>query len=393
MSRPGQPGDWPALVLEGVEIRRLDLTLRRPVGTATGTHHERPVLVVRVVAGGAEGWGECGALADGTPVDPSVAQVWPHLVQGAERLASAAQARHGTLPEPSVVTRVVGGGPAERLAGAALEMAVLDLVLQRSGEALGPWLGATRAEVPTGAVVGLAGAGPGQAVDRVAEALGGGARRVRLKIAPGLDVDVVAAVREAFADLALQVDANGSFRLHPAGGLDDARRLAELDRFDLVCLEQPLPAADLAGHAELAALVGTPIALDESLSTPRRVAEALRYGACSVACLKPSRLGGLLAARRAVVACREAGVGAFIGGFFETGLGRSANLAVASLDGVTLPGDLSAPSSYLEGDPFDYPEPVAGMVPVPTVPGVAGRPDRDALRRATGALTWVPGSP
>jgi O-succinylbenzoate synthase len=201
------------------------------------------------------------------------------------------------------------------------------------------------------------------------------AARVRLKVGPGWDAAPVEAVRTAFPDLALQVDANGAYRLEAAGGPDAFGRLADLDRFGLACIEQPLAAADLAALAEAARRLTTPVGLDESLSTPRRLADALRYGACEVAVLKPGRLGGLLAARRCAQRCADAGVPAFVGGFFDTGLARAANAALAALPGFTLPGDLSDPAAYLAEDPVAGPVPQAGRVALYAGPGVAPLPD------------------
>jgi o-succinylbenzoate synthase len=228
----------------------------------------------------------------------------------------------------------------------------------------------------------------GALVDDVGRLVDGGFARVRLKIEPGWDVVPIAAVRRTFPTLAIQVDANGAYRL-PAGGgedagggaatLDDARRLTALDELDVACIEQPLPPADLPGHAELAERLATPVALDESLTSLRRVDDAIRYGACEVACLKPARLGGLLAARRAVDACRAAGVAAFVGGFFETGLGRTANAVLAAVPGFAVPGDLSDPAAYLVANPIPYVPTAGDRITLPTAPGIGVRPDPTAL--------------
>jgi len=379
---------------EGLELWRLGLVLRRPVGTAAGTHGARPVVLVRVIADGADGWGECGALAEGTSVDPPLDAVWRALVErGAARLATAARARDGELPPAAVVPHLFDATPTSRMAAAALEMAVLDAELRTVGQSLANRLGVPAdvraAGVATGAVVGIPpDRDVGSLVDDVGRLVDGGFARVRLKIEPGWDVVPGAAVRRAFPTLVIQVDANGAYRL-PAGGgedagggaatLDDARRLTALDELDVACIEQPLPPADLPGHAELAGLLATPVALDESLTSIRRVDDAIRYGACEVACLKPARLGGLLAARRAVERCRAAGVPAFVGGFFETGLGRTANAVLAAVPGFSLPGDLSDPAGYLVDNPVPYVPVAGGRVTLPTAPGVGVRPDPTTL--------------
>jgi O-succinylbenzoate synthase len=221
----------------------------------------------------------------------------------------------------------------------------------------------------------------------VHEAVTAGMHRVRLKIEPAWDVEPVRAVREAFPDLALQVDANGSY------GMEDAPQLARLGEFGLLCIEQPLPPADLMAHAELARRIPVPVCLDESLSSPRRVLDAARNGACSVACLKPARLGGLGATRVAHAACVAAGIPVFLGGFFEAGLGRAANLALAARlhqEAPGLVGDLGDPASYLVVDPCGYPPVHDGWVRVPDHPGVGTWPDEVTLGDFAAQRRWFP---
>ncbi len=397
--------------LAGVELRWVELHMRRPVGTAAGTHRDRPLALVRVVTESAQGWGECGALADGTLVDPPIGAVWTKLAGDAvARLFRATRARGGHLPEASRIATLFAGVPVDRMAAAALEMAVLDAELRSDGISLARrlnWAGALDAgaaggagngaglRVRAGAMVGIPpDREPRSLVDSVDEQVSRGFSRVRVKIEPGWDVRPLAAVRREHPDLELQADANGAYRLG-SQGIDDAGRLAALDDLALVCVEQPLPPGDLAAHAILAGRIATPICLDESLGTNRRLADAIRYGACSVACLKPSRLGGVFATRLAQESCRASGVDAFVGGFFESGLGRSANAALATLPGFTLPGDLSAPADYLSADPFAYPVVEGGRVEVHDAPGIAPEPDPAMLLACSDAArtVWVPYTP
>jgi O-succinylbenzoate synthase len=185
------------------------------------------------------------------------------------------------------------------------------------------------------------------------------------------------------------VDANGSF----SDSDEDVAVLAGLADHGVLCIEQPLPPADLVALAQLAARLPLPICLDESLTTPRRVMDALRNKACAVACLKPGRLGGIGATRRAHAACAEAGVPAFVGGFFETGLGRSSNLALAarlSQDATGLVSDLGDPAAYLSVDPCGYPPVTGGWVRVPDGPGVGNAPDTGVLERLGAQRRWFP---
>jgi len=216
-----------------------------------------------------------------------------------------------------------------------------------------------------------------------------GVARVRLKVAPGWCSGPVRAVRADHTDLVLQVDANGSFRLTEA----DVAELHALGGLGVLCVEQPLPPADLVALAELARRIEVPVCLDESLSSPQRVRDALRNGACAVACLKPARLGGIRAARSAHAACTEAGVAVFVGGFFEAGLGRASNLALAarlSQDATGLVGDLGDPADYLDLDPCGYPPVVDGWVAVPDGPGVGNPPVPGVLARLDARRHWHP---
>ena len=302
----GHGADMSTLV--GIEVRTLALSLRRPVGTSAGSHRRRPLVVVRVSTGAGEGWGECAAMEAGTAVDPAVGAVRRWLrAHGVPRLVTAAGWRDGEVPAAAAVAGLFGDTPVDRMGAAALEMAVLDAELRAAGISLAGRLGATRSVVPVGALAGIPeDRSVAAVVAEVDRLVARGYRRVRLKIAPGFDVEPVRAVRAAHPDLVLQADANGAYRW-PGTGAEAGARLAAARRVRAGLLEQPLPPADLPSHAELADLLATPVALDESLRSPRRITEALRYGALEVACLKPGRLGGLFAARRALAQCAGAG--------------------------------------------------------------------------------------
>lgn len=379
--------------LEGIELVRVDVPFRAEVGTAAGVHRTRPLLFVRVVADEAEGWGECAALEHGTAVDPPLDAVEAAAAdRGVARLLGASAARAGRLPDAAEVPQLFGSGAEDRMLAAAFEMAVWDAELRAEGRAMADALGVGQGfeAMPVGAVVGIP-AGHDLAVLRaeVDAAVTAGVARVRLKIEPGWELEPVAAVRADHPNLALQVDANGSFR----GGADDVAVLSRLADFDVLCVEQPLSPADLVAHAQLARVLPVPVCLDESLSTPRRVHDALRNDACAMACLKPGRLGGVRATRSAHAACAEVGVPVFVGGFFEAGLGRSSNLALAaklSQDATGLVSDLGAPSDYLEVDPCGYPPVVDGWVRVRREPGVGEAPDDDALARLEVRRRWYP---
>jgi O-succinylbenzoate synthase len=340
-----------------------------------------------------EGWGECAALADATSVDPALKEVELAAVErGVPRLQAACAARGGQLPTAALVPQLFGSAAADRMLAAAFEMAVSDAELRAVGRSMAESLGTGPGfeALPVGAVVGIP---PSRDLARlradVDAAVRAGAARVRLKIAPGWEHDPVRAVRADHPGLVLQVDANGSF----GAGEEDVAVLSRLADYDVLCIEQPLPPADLVAHAQLARVLPVPICLDESLTTPRRVRDALRNGACAMACLKPARLGGVRATRAAHAACADAGVPVFVGGFFEAGLGRASNLALAARlneDATGLVSDLGDPTDYLSTDPCAYPPVVGGWVHVPAGPGVGNRPDEAVLDTLDVRRRWFP---
>lgn len=290
------------------------------------------------------------------------------------------------------MAQLFGGSPADRMLAAAFEMAVSDAQLRAAGHSLAESFGTGPGfeALPVGAVVGI----PAERVHdallgAVDDALASGATRLRMKIEPGWELEPVRAVRAVHPELVIQVDANGSFRDTD----EDVAVLAALADSNVLCIEQPLPPADLVALAQFARKLPLPVCLDESLTTPRRVVDALRNRACAMACLKPGRLGGVVATRRAHAACAEAGVPAFVGGFFETGLGRASNLALAarlSQDATGLVSDLGDPAGYLSVDPCGYPAVVDGWVRVPVEPGVGKPPDAGLLERLEAQRHWFP---
>jgi O-succinylbenzoate synthase len=371
--------------LAGLELVRVAMPLVSPFRTSFGTETSRDVLLVRaVLTGGAagdgvSGWAECVAGDD------------PYY--SSEYVAGAADvvARYfvpmlatvGDL-DPDAVGPALARVKGHRMAKAAVETAVLDAWLRAHGVPLARFLGSVRARVDCGVSVGIMDSVP-QLLDAVGGYLDEGYVRIKLKIEPGWDVAPVRAVRERFGDdVLLQVDANTAYTL------GDAPRLAGLDPFGLLLIEQPLDEEDVAGHAELARRVRTPICLDESIVSARAAADAIRIGACSIVNIKPGRVGGYLEARRIHDVCVAMGIPVWCGGMLETGVGRAANLALAALPGFTLPGDTSASRRYYAEDVT--PEFVldGGTIGVPDAPGIGVDPVPDALDRFATSRSWLP---
>ena len=306
-----------------------------------------------------EGWGECVAGSDPLYCSEYVEAAWLTIRRYlGPRLLGAS---HLTASEVQPLLHEYKG---HRMAKAALEMAVLDLELRVAGIPLSTFLGGVTGEVTPGVAVGIM-SSVGELLDSVSEYLEAGYRRVKLKIQPGWDLVPVEAVRDRFgADLMLQVDANSAYRRADIG------HLAQLDRFSLLLIEQPMDEDDLIGHAQLAQQIMTPVCLDESIVSAQTAVTAISLGACSVVNIKAGRVGGYLEARAVHDVCLSRGVPVWCGGMLETGLGRAANLALASLPGFTLPGDISATDRYFHEDitpPFVLRE---GTISVPTGPGL-----------------------
>lgn len=357
--------------IEGVELRQVRLPLVRPFVTSAGSTSVRSSLVVRVMAAEAEGWGECAAL-DEPLYSAEYLSAAHHVTRHhlAPRLLAAVDVGAGD------VARLLGPVQGHPMAKAALEMAVLDAELRADGRSLASRLGATRAEVDCGVAVGVA-PSIGALLDEVGNYLSQGYRRVKLKVHPGADLDQVAAVRDRFGDVPLQVDANGSY------SVEQWPRLAALDPFDLLLIEQPVAPDDLLGAAEVARRIRTPVCLDESITSAAAAATALAVGACSVVNVKPGRVGGLLEAVRVHDACVAAGVPVWCGGMLETGLGRAANVALAALPGFTVAGDLSGSDRYFTRDLTEPFVPQGGRLRVPTGPGLGVEPLGGALEELT----------
>ncbi len=362
----------------GFELYRLELPLVSPFRTSFGTEHTRDVLLVRALgADGVAGWGECVA---GTAPGYSAEYVdAAHEVT--RRFLIPALAGRGDWDATSV-ERAFAAVKGHPMAKSAVQTAILDAQLRAAGMPLSSYLGAVRPTVAAGVSVGIMDSIP-ELLDAVDGYLAQGYVRIKLKIEPGWDVVPVRAVRERFADILLQVDANTAYTLA------DARQLAQLDEFDLLLMEQPLPEDDLRGHAALAKLLRTPICLDESITSARAAADAIALGAAAIVNIKPGRVGGYLEARRIHDVCVANGVPVWAGGMLETGIGRAANVALAALPGFTLPGDTSASDRYFARDitePFVLED---GALRVPTGPGIGVLPDDGELRRVTTVLEHV----
>jgi len=362
--------------VESAVLRHVEMPLKFRFRTSFGETTVKKFLLLELRGEGLSGWGEC------------VAEEGPFY--SPETLSTAAPMLT-TYLLPLVLGKDVASPPAfddqarrvrgNRMAKATVECALRDLFARAAGVPLGKALGGTRDAIDVGVSLGISPTVP-ETVENVRKHVAQGYRRIKLKIEPGCDAERLAAVREAFSDITLTVDANAAYTLA------DADALRALDAFRLDYMEQPLHHEDLVAHAALARTLKTPICLDESIRSEADAKAAIQLGACKVINVKIGRVGGHGEAVRIHDAAREAGFPVWCGGMLEAGVGRAHNVALASLPGFSKPGDTSSSSRYFEEDIVEPAlEATDGRMPVPAGPGTGVTVRQDVLARFTTAIT------
>jgi len=365
--------------IDRVTLYHLRMSLCTPFETSFGRIHERECILLAVRAEGLTGYGECVADRDPGYAYETVGTAW-HILRDFLVPAVMGQELTGPADFQARAARVRG----HNMAKAGLELALWDLAGQRAGRSLRDLLGGARERVEVGVSVGIQ-PSPDALAETVDGYLAQGYGRIKIKIKPGHDVVETRAVRRAFPDIRLQVDANSAYALVPAGAPASADALLPLDDLNLLLIEQPLAEDDLWDHSRLQRRFRTPLCLDESIHAVRHARQALEMAACRVINIKPGRVGGLGEAVAIHDLCRAAGVPVWCGGMRETGVGRAANLALASLPGFTLPGDISASDRYYAHDITHerFTLNPDSTITVPTAPGLGVTVDTAALARFT----------
>ncbi len=335
--------------IEAVDLYAISQPLIRPFVTSFGPQLDRDCLLVALHSDGLTGWGECVATNDPGYSYETAVTAW-HILH--DFLIPAVLGQE--IEEPGDLSPLLGSVRGHPLAKAALDQAVWDLTAQRDGLSMAQKLAAPYTEGPRKRVkVGVSiGIQPTMehTLALIQQHIDTGYGRVKLKIKPGHDVDLARTVRQTFPDLVFMLDANSAYTLQ------DADTLRALDHFRLLMLEQPLGHDDIYNHSKLRNLIETPLCLDESITSAAHAQFALEVGACDIINIKPGRVGGWTEARKVHDLGRQAGIDLWVGGMLETGVGRAAQLALASLPGFTLPGDISATERYYNPDitaPFE----------------------------------------
>lgn len=344
-----------------IELREIRLPLIHFFETSFGRTTERRILLVRVVdKDGVEGWGECTAGEGPFYSDEWTDSAWATLAEFlapmvvGKELANAAQAF-------SLMKPVRG----HRMAKAAIETACWDLEAKLAGMPLWKHLGGVQTEISCGVSIGIQNT-PEVLLEKIGQELEAGYQRIKIKIKPGWDVNIIEQVRRKFPDLHLMGDANSAYTLA------DAPLFRELDQFNLMMLEQPLAHNDIFDHAELQKQIKTPVCLDESIHSSADAEHAIHLGSCKIINVKLGRLGGHGEAKRVEEVCRSNSIPVWCGGMLEAGIGRAHNIAMATQAGFTLPGDVSASARYWKEDIIEPAVTVTsrGTIIAPEKPGL-----------------------
>jgi o-succinylbenzoate synthase len=359
--------------IESIVLREIHIRLKSPFETSFGTTQDRRILLVETVVDGVSGWGE--VTAGETPsYNPETTDTAWHVISDfiAPALVGKSVAQASELPARMQQIR------GHEMAKSAVENAVWDAEAQLKGVPLYKLLGGTIEEIASGVSLGIR-ENPEALVRKVEEELRSGYQRIKLKIKPGKDYEFVAAVRKQFAHIRLSVDANSAYTL------DDIASLKRLDEFNLLMIEQPLNWDDIYAHSKLQKQIQTAICLDESIHNTRHALAAIELQACRIINIKLGRVSGHTEARRMQQACREHGIPVWCGGMLESGIGRAHNIAMSTLPGFTLPGDVSASHRYWDEDVIDPPVEVTsqGTIRVPSTPGLGYGVRRDRIEKLT----------
>jgi O-succinylbenzoate synthase len=364
---------------DGVVLRLVRLPLCEPFETSFGRIDSRLIFLVSIDAGGLRGWGEVVAQEEPLYSYETVGTAF-HIIR--DFLAPAILRQ--PLSSLDDLTQRFARFKGHNMAKAGLELAFVDLLAQVEGQSLRATIGGTRARVPVGVSLGIQ---PFLSclLDRVEQYLDLGYQRIKLKIKPGWDVDVVGEVRRRHPDILLSVDANSAY------SLEDLDHLRRLDEFNLLMIEQPLDHDDLLEHAAIQKALNTPVCLDESITSVRRAVHALRMQSCRIINIKIGRVGGYSQALAIHNLCHQQGVPVWCGGMLESGIGRAHNLALASLPGFTLPGDISASSRYFKRDVIEPKVTVSrdGTAGVPDALGIGFGVDLDYIGACTERIEQI----
>lgn len=349
------------------------MELVSPFTTSMGTEYDEEHIIVRVDSEGLTGWGEC--VAEGTPFYSyeTVTTAWHILLDFL--IPSILGKNISSVSEAISSYEKVRG---HRMAKAGLEAALWDLFAKSKGISLSKMFGGKKEKIDVGVSIGIQ-SSVQDLIRKVEAYLVEGYKRIKIKIAPGNDIQFVKAVRKEFPDILLQVDANSAYELK------DINLFKQMDDYNLLLIEQPLGYDDIFEHSKLQRELETPICLDESIHSLADTRAAIELDSCRVINIKPGRVGGFSESKLIHDYCASENIPVWCGGMLESGIGRAGNVALASLPNFILPGDISASKRYYKEDIVE-PEFVLnkdGTIDVPVKPGIGVEVNMKMLDRVT----------
>jgi O-succinylbenzoate synthase len=359
--------------IESIILRELHMPLVHFFETSFGRVYSRRILLISLEAEGVRGWAECVASEDPFFSAEWIETAWPTI----KHYLAPMLLKNGVESGRSctaLFARVRG----HNMAKAALENAVWDAEARQKQQPLWKLLGGTRSEIACGVSIGIQDT-PEQLLDKIAAELAAGYRRIKVKVKPGWDLNVLEKIRSRWSDILLSVDANSAYTL------DEIEHLRKFDAFNLLMIEQPLWSDDIYLHARLQKMLRTSICLDESIRHARDADCALASEACRIINIKVGRVGGFTEAKKVHDVAQQHHAPVWCGGMLESGIGRAHNIALSALENFRLPGDVSASRRYWEEDIIEPEVKVDsnGMIAVSDVPGIGYQIREDLIRRLT----------
>lgn len=363
--------------IKRIELIEINLPLVHFFETSFGRTYERRIILARVEdEEGAEGWGECTAGET-----PSYCEEWTESCWYVLKDILSPMVLGVEFEKAADFARLMKAVRGNRMAKATLETAVWDLEAKKLGVPLWRHLGGVRNEIACGVSIGIQDSVE-QLFEKIQTELDAGYQRIKIKIKPGWDFEVIERVRDKFGDILLMGDANSAYTL------DDIDLFRRMDKFDLMMFEQPLAHDDMLDHVKLQREIETPICLDESIHTAADARKAIELNACKIINVKLGRVGGHAEAKQIEQITRENNIPVWCGGMLESGIGRAHNIAMSTLENFTLPGDVSASKRYWHEDIIEPAVSVSenGTITAPDAPGIGfevkrDRIDKSAVRR------------
>jgi O-succinylbenzoate synthase len=359
--------------IQRIVLRHMKMDLLRPFTTSVGTEYDKDFILVEIrTKDGLSGWAESVAAIDPTYKEETVQTNW-HIIS--DFLIPLLQ--KAPIVHPDEVSERFRHIRGNFMAKSALEGAIWDLYAKERQIPLAKALGGTKDKIEVGVSIGIQNSIE-ELLALIERNLETGYKRIKVKIQPGWDLNVLEAIRKRYPDIPLMADANTAYTLA------DLETLKAMDHYDLMMIEQPLGFDDIVDHAQLQAQIRTPICLDESIHSAEDVRKAIQLGSCRIINIKVGRVGGLTESVKIHDLCMAHGIPVWCGGMLEAGVGRAHNIAITSLSNFSLPGDTAASSSYWKEDIIDPEVTVEdGIITVPSLPGIGYEPNRDRIDRHT----------